>query len=80
MGDAALTAKSIKALQFFWMLDFNKRPRRRRGSRRLHRRLFPVPPSMVVESGGGLHPYWILKQPFYLRAPKEMAEAQAAGF
>ena len=34
----------------------------------------PLPPSMVVESGGGLHPYWILKQPFYLK--KEMAEAK----
>ena len=31
-------------------------------------------PSVVVESGGGLHPYWILKQPFYLK--KEMAEAK----
>ena len=34
----------------------------------------PLPPSMVVESGGGLHPYWILKQPFYLK--KEMADAK----
>ena len=34
----------------------------------------PLRPSMVVESGGGLHPYWILTQPFYL--DKEMAEAK----
>ena len=34
----------------------------------------PLPPSMVVESGGGLHPYWILKKPFFLKA--EMAEAK----
>ena len=34
----------------------------------------PLPPSMVVESGGGLHPYWILKRPFYLQ--REMAEAK----
>ena len=27
----------------------------------------PLPPSMVVESGGGLHAYWILAQPFYLK-------------
>ena len=34
----------------------------------------PLPPSMIVESGGGLHPYWILTQPFYLK--KEMAAAK----
>ena len=34
----------------------------------------PLPPSMVVESGGGLHIYWILKQPFYLK--KERVEAK----
>ena len=34
----------------------------------------PLVPSMVVESGGGLHVYWMLKQPFYLK--KEMAEAK----
>ena len=34
----------------------------------------PLPPSMMVESGGGLHPYWILAQPFYLKS--EMAEAK----
>ena len=34
----------------------------------------PLSPSMIVESGGGLHVYWVLRQPFYLR--KEMAEAK----
>ena len=34
----------------------------------------PLQPSMVVESGGGLHTYWDLAQPFYLK--KEMAEAK----
>ena len=34
----------------------------------------PLPPSMVVESGGGLHPYWILKQPFQLK--REMTTAK----
>ena len=34
----------------------------------------PLPPSMVVESGGGLHPYFLLVQPFYLK--KEMHAAK----
>ena len=34
----------------------------------------PLPPSMVVESGGGLHPYWILKHPFFLK--HEMKDAK----
>ena len=34
----------------------------------------PLAPSMVVESGGGLHPYWILSQPFYLK--REIKEAK----
>ena len=34
----------------------------------------PLPPSIVVESGGGLHPYWILKQPYFLK--REMADAK----
>ena len=34
----------------------------------------PLAPSMVVESGGGLHPYWILKQPFQLK--NELATAK----
>ena len=34
----------------------------------------PLTPSLIVESGGGLHPYWILDRPFYLK--KEMADAK----
>ena len=34
----------------------------------------PIAPTMVVESGGGLHPYWILERPFYLK--KEMPDAK----
>ena len=34
----------------------------------------PLPPSMVVESGAGLHVYWVLKRPFYLK--KEMKVAK----
>ncbi len=34
----------------------------------------PIRPSMVVESGGGLHPYWVLTQPFYLK--RELQEAK----
>ena len=33
-----------------------------------------LPPSMVVESGAGLHVYWMLKQPFYLK--NEMKDAK----
>ena len=34
----------------------------------------PLPPSIIVESGAGLHVYWMLKRPFYLK--KEMAAAK----
>jgi hypothetical protein len=28
---------------------------------------FPIPPSITVNSGGGLHPYWLLRQPLDLQ-------------
>jgi hypothetical protein len=28
---------------------------------------FPIPPSIIVNSGGGLHPYWLLRQPLDLQ-------------
>jgi hypothetical protein len=28
---------------------------------------FPIPPSIIVNSGGGLHPYWLLRQPLNLQ-------------
>jgi predicted P-loop ATPase len=28
---------------------------------------FPLKPSMMVDSGGGFHPYWILKDPIHLK-------------
>ena len=34
----------------------------------------PLPPSIVVESGGGLHPYWILTRPFYLKREMKVAK------
>ena len=34
----------------------------------------PLAPSMIVESGGGLHVYWKLAKPFFLKT--EMAEAK----
>ena len=34
----------------------------------------PLQPSLIVESGAGLHVYWMLTQPFYLK--KEMATAK----
>jgi hypothetical protein len=28
---------------------------------------FPIPPSIIVNSGGGLHPYWLLRRPLELQ-------------
>ena len=28
---------------------------------------FPIPPSIIVNSGGGLHPYWLLRRPLDLQ-------------
>jgi hypothetical protein len=45
-----------------------------------HARLdaFPLPPTLVVASGGGLHSYWMLKEPLDLRAPDERDAAERA--
>ena len=67
-GDAA-HCQTLTA--FFLDMDF-----KHLGEEETRRRLnaLSISPSMVVASGGGLHPYWILKQPLYLK--KEMAEAK----
>jgi phage/plasmid-associated DNA primase len=36
---------------------------------------FPVPPSIVVNSGGGLHLYWLLKEPLPAQEYRERLEA-----
>jgi hypothetical protein len=36
---------------------------------------FALAPSVVIESGGGLHPYWLLSQSFALPAEAERAKA-----
>jgi hypothetical protein len=36
----------------------------------------PVPPSAVVHSGGGLHAYWLLKEPWCFETAKDRADAQ----
>lgn len=36
---------------------------------------FAIPPSIVVNSGGGLHPYWLLRQPFDLQRDYTGAQA-----
>jgi hypothetical protein len=38
---------------------------------------FALPPSCVVHSGGGLHCYWFLKEPFDLQQPADVAQAEA---
>src|SRR4029453_8233891 len=37
---------------------------------------FPLPPSMLVESGGGLYPFWLLKDPVDLRAEGAIARVE----
>ncbi len=39
---------------------------------------FPSPPSMIVHSGGGLHPYWLLEYPIFLQGTGGMAKAKTA--
>jgi hypothetical protein len=34
----------------------------------------PLPPSAIVQSGGGLHVYWFLREPFLLPADGEYAK------
>lgn len=37
---------------------------------------FPVPPSIVIHSGGGLHVYWLLREPLPLDTPETYAVAK----
>jgi hypothetical protein len=37
---------------------------------------FPMRPSMVIHSGGGLHPYWLLESPIYLQHGDGMSRAK----
>lgn len=39
---------------------------------------FSIPPSMIVHSGGGLHPYWLLEYPIFLQGTGGMAKAKHA--
>jgi hypothetical protein len=36
---------------------------------------FPIPPSIIVNSGGGLHPYWLLRAPLDLQADYRGAQS-----
>lgn len=38
---------------------------------------FPLAPSIIVNSGGGLHVYWIFKEPWELECEEERLRAQA---
>ena len=40
---------------------------------------FPLKPSVVVHTGGGLHAYWILKEPWMFDDTDERAKAQQLG-
>jgi hypothetical protein len=37
---------------------------------------FPLPPSIIVNSGGGLHAYWLLNEPFDLRIEPDRQRAR----
>lgn len=38
---------------------------------------FPLPPSIIIMSGGGLHVYWLLREPIDLQAPGEAERAKS---
>ena len=43
-----------------------------------HLDTLPLPPSVIVDSGGGYHTYWLLVEPFILGSHDEMVKAQRA--
>lgn len=84
-GVALRTAASLKTLKgdaahcqtltaLFVDADF-----KHLGEEETRRRIaaFPMPPSMVVHSGGGLHPYWLLKYPIFLQGTGGMQRAKS---
>lgn len=40
------------------------------------RRAFPIPPTLIVASGGGLHLWWLFREPLDLSDPAVRAEAE----
>jgi putative DNA primase/helicase len=70
-GDAA-HCQTLTA--FFVDADF-----KHLGEEETQRRIaaFPLAPSMVVRSGGGFHPYWILSVPIQLQQSGGMATAKS---
>lgn len=36
----------------------------------------PVPPSVVIDSGGGIHAYWLFREPLIIESPEDRVEAE----
>jgi len=61
---------SVLAIPHFWVeIDFNETPETEAGKRISG---FPLPPSAIIHSGGGLHCYWILREPELVDDPEPL--------
>lgn len=58
----------------FMDLDFKDEPEER-ARKRL--REFSLPPSIVIQSGGGLHVYWLLNEPLHLQDQADCQQARS---
>jgi len=58
----------------FMDLDFKNQPEEE--ARRMLGE-FPLPPSIVIQSGGGLHVYWLLTEPLHLQDQRDRQQARS---